>query len=193
MFTDTRRMLAGPYRKVPMSADAPVVPLPDESPVRDAPDSAAGRLLTAIYEMQDAEALYRARLRRKLGIGASELAAVHYIDRLGSRGLEARVVDVAAHLGVTTGAASVIVARLTSRGYITKRRDPLDGRGQHLDLTHAVRLAVETAAGSGAMLALTRGVTLSDRESRRMVTLLSTVTTGFGAGAPPEEDLEDVS
>lgn len=170
-----------------MSSEALLDP---ETPPHDGeapdPESASGRVLAAIYEMQDAEALYRARLRRKLAVSASELAAVQYLDRLGSRGLDARVIDVAAHLGVTTGAASIIVTRLTARGYITKRPDPLDGRGQHLDLTRVVRDAVASAAGSGSLIAMTRVAALSDRESRRMVTLLSGVTTGFVSGAPPE-------
>ena len=39
-------------------------------------------VLAAIHAMQDAEALFRARLRKKLGIGASELAAVQFLARL---------------------------------------------------------------------------------------------------------------
>lgn len=161
-----------------------LTPPPDDEALD--PLSASGRVLAAIYEMQDAEALYRARLRRRLSVSASELATVQYLARLGSRGLEARVIDVAAHLGVTTGAASIIVTRLAARGYITKRPDPRDGRGQHLDLTRVVRDAVASAAGSGSLIAMTRVAAFSDRESRRMVALLSGVTTGFVSGAPPE-------
>ena len=77
------------------------------------PDSNSGRVVDAIYALQDAEALFRARLRSKLGIGASELTTVQFLARLETRHMSARPMDVAAHLGMTSGAASIIVARST--------------------------------------------------------------------------------
>lgn len=150
------------------------------------PGSNAGRVVEAVYALQDAEALFRARLRSKLGIGASELTTVQFLARLETRSLSARPTDVAAHLGMTGGAASVIVARLVTRGYVVRRTNPLDGRGQHLQLTPAVRRAVAKASGGGRLGVLDGVLGLSDRESRRVVALLSGVTTGYRDGAAPD-------
>lgn len=150
------------------------------------PESASGRVIDAIYALQDAEALFRARLRSKLGIAASELAAVQYLSRLETRRLSARPTDVAAHLGVTSGAASIIVARLVARGYVVRKTNPRDGRGQHLQLTAAVHRAVDRATGGDSLGALGGVVGLSERESRRVVSLLAGVTTGYTDGAAPE-------
>jgi len=158
------------------------VPTTPDDYVHD-PDSTSGRVIDAIHALQDAEALYRARLRSKLGIGASELTTVQFLARLETRNMSARPTDVAAHLGMTSGAASIIIARLVTRGYVVRRRNPRDGRGQHLQLTDAVHGAVARAAGGGRLGALDGVLGLSERESRRVVALLSGVTDGFTDGA----------
>jgi DNA-binding MarR family transcriptional regulator len=147
---------------------------------------AGGGVLAAIHAMQDAEALFRARLRKKLGIGASELAAVQFLARLELRGSDARPVDVAAHLGISTSAISPVVARLEGRGYVVRRPDPADGRGVRLTLTPAVHAAVQAAAGGGRLGPLTQIASLSDAESRRLVVLLTGVTSGYDDGAGPD-------
>jgi len=179
MFTDTRRMLAD-RREVLMNPSTPAADY-----VHD-PDSPSGRVVTAIYALQDAEALFRARLRSKLAISTSELATVQYLARLEIRSLSARPTDVAAHLGMTSGSASIIVARLVARGYVERLINPGDGRGQHLRLTEAVRGAVAQASGGGTLGALGGLLGLTDRESRRVVTLLTGVTTGYTDGAAPD-------
>jgi len=164
-----------------MSTDASTAPPAHHEP-RDLGASSSD-LLAAIYEMQDAEALFRARLRKKLSIGSSELGTVQYLSRLETRGIEARPMDVAANLGVTASAASIIINRLVTRGYVTRRLHPTDGRGQQLHLTVAAHEAVDTASGRGQLSALARATHLSDRESRRITVLLASVTTGFTDGA----------
>jgi DNA-binding MarR family transcriptional regulator len=143
-------------------------------------------VLGAIHAMQDAEALFRTRLRKKLGIGASELAAVQFLTRLELRGADARPVDVAAHLGISTSAMSPVVVRLEGRGYLVRRPDPADGRGVRLTLTPAVHAAVLAAAGGGRLGALAGVAGLTDVESRRLVALLAGVTSGFDDGAAPD-------
>lgn len=164
-----------------MSTDASTTPPAHDEPV--SADDSSSALLAAIYEMQDAEALFRARLRKKLSIGSSELGTLQYLSRLESRGIEARPTDIAANLGVTTSAASIIVNRLVARGYVLRTHHPTDGRGQYLHLTAAAHEAVTAASGRGELGGLTRATHLSERESRRIVTLLASVTTGFTDGA----------
>jgi DNA-binding MarR family transcriptional regulator len=150
------------------------------------PTAADSAVLAAIHAMQDAEALFRARLRKKLGIGASELAAVQFLARLELRGADARPVDVAAHLGISTSAMSPVVVRLEGRGYVVRRPDPADGRGVRLALTPAVHAAVLAAAGGGELGALTEVAGLTGAESRRLVVLLARVTSGYDVGAAPD-------
>jgi DNA-binding MarR family transcriptional regulator len=157
--------------------------VPGEGP--HSPDPVPDGVLTAIYALQDAEALFRARLRKKLGIAASELAAVQFLCRLESRGLTGRPVDVAAHLGISTSAVSPVVARLERRGFVVRRPDPEDGRGVRLALTPAAYAAVRDAAGGGRLRAL-EAAALSDGEARRLVDLLAGLTTGYTAGAAPD-------
>jgi len=157
--------------------------VPDEA--APGPTSASSSVLTAIYALQDAEALFRARLRRKLGIAASELSAVQFLCRLESRGMTGRPVDVAAHLGISTSAVSPVVARLERRGFVVRRPDPEDGRGVRLALTPVAHAAVRDAAGGGRLRAL-EAAALSDGEARRLVDLLAGLTTGYTAGAAPD-------
>ncbi len=68
---------------------------------------------------------------------------------------DATIADVAKHLAVTKQAASQLVTALESRGYVTRREDPRDGRAQLLALTArgractvgAEHAAAETVAG----------------------------------------------
>jgi DNA-binding MarR family transcriptional regulator len=153
----------------------------------DAPRAApAGDVLSAIHALQDAEALFRARLRKKLGIGASELAAVQFLARLEARGADARPVDVAAHLGISTSAVSPVVVRLEGRGWVVRRPDPADGRGVRLALTSAAHAAVLVATGGDGVGVLAQVARLSGPESRRLVALLAGMTAGLDDGAGPD-------
>lgn len=165
-------------------SDAPAAPalLPDDDFVFE-PDTSSGRVVAAIYAMQDAAALFQARLRAKVDIGANELVAVQYLARLEMQGIEARPKDLAATLGVTSSAASIIVTRLVARGYVTRQVTPHDGRGQVLALTPALHDVVRRASGGGRLGALGQVTSLSDRESSRIVRLLGQVTSGFAGSA----------
>jgi len=66
---------------------------------------------------------------------------------------DATVLDVAEHLGVTKQAASQLVEQLVRRGYLTRDRDPRDGRARLLTLTERGRectRAAEEAAAAAA-------------------------------------------
>nr|BFF16004.1 hypothetical protein GCM10025699_73070 [Microbacterium flavescens] len=143
-------MLADRFERSLMS-DAPAAPalLPDDDFVFEA-DTSSGRVVAAIYAMQDAAALFQARLRARVDIGANELVAVQYLARLEMQGIQGRPKGLAAVLGVTSSAASIIVTRLVSRGYVTREANPHDGRGQVLALTRALHDDVRRATGGEA-------------------------------------------
>ncbi|MBA8814486.1 MarR family winged helix-turn-helix transcriptional regulator [Frigoribacterium faeni] len=165
-------------------SDAPAAPalLPDDDFVFEA-DTSSGRVVAAIYAMQDAAALFQARLRARVDIGANELVAVQYLARLEMQGIQGRPKGLAAVLGVTSSAASIIVTRLVSRGYVTREANPHDGRGQVLALTRALHDDVRRATGGGRLGALGQVTGLSERESNRVVRLLGQVTSGYADSA----------
>ena len=171
------------------TAPSPSVP-PAAGPYVHDPGSAQGRVLDAVYALQEAEALFRSRLRSVLGLGPNELSAVRLIARLETVGGAAHPSDVARHLGLSSGGASTIVTRLVGHGAVTRHLDPADGRGQVLRLTPSARDGIRDAGGGGELGALGQILTLSDRESERVVTLLSTVTAGFEGGARPDAPSE---
>jgi DNA-binding MarR family transcriptional regulator len=113
--------------------------------------------------------------------------------RLETVGTPARPMDIARHLGLTSGAASTIVKRLVGQGFVTRHLNPTDGRGQVIHLTTRVRDAMRRAAGGSDLGALGQIMTLSERESRRVVRLLSTVTAGFTDGARDDPDVESAA
>lgn len=168
-----------------MGAPDPAAPhtTTDPAPYVHDPDSSTGKVLAAIYALQDAEAQFRSRLRTILGLRPSELGAVQFIARRETIGSPAHPTDIARHLGLTTGAASIILNHLAEQGFITRHLNPADGRGQIIRLTETVQDAMRQAAGGGELGALGQILTLSDRESRRVVTLLSNVTSGYADGA----------
>ena len=72
---------------------------------------------------------------RESGIEAT-ISEVHLIEAVG--GLEdATVGDIAAVLGITPASVTNAVNKLHQRGYITKEKNPRDGRSVYVNLTKA--------------------------------------------------------
>jgi len=143
------------------------------------PAAAPNGVVDAFYLLQNAEALYQSRLRDRLGLGANELGAMQVIARLTTLGLDARAMDVSRSLGVTSGATSVILSHLIVRGYLTRTANPKDGRGKLLHLTEEATTAVSHNLHDhqSDLSLLVSG--LSTRESKRVVVLLTAVTSSL--------------
>ncbi|GAA4671633.1 MarR family winged helix-turn-helix transcriptional regulator [Frondihabitans cladoniiphilus] len=156
----------------------------DPPPFDYDPSTPSGAVIEALYALQDAEALFRGRLRDRLGIGANDLAALQYLARLETVGKEVRPRDLTRTLGVTSAAATIILSRLELRGFVTRTPDPSDGRGQILRLTPQAKKALATAIGTSQGGVRTLFASISDREAKRLVQLLSAVTASLDAGAP---------
>ena len=77
----------------------------------------------------------RSRIRQRLGLGSTDLAALRYIRSREVQGDHARGTDLRRRLGVSSAAATTITNRLTAAGFIEKPRDPSDGRARNLSLT----------------------------------------------------------
>jgi len=136
-------------------------------------------VVDAFYLLQNAEALYQSRLRDRLRLGANELGAMQLISRLVTLGCDARAIDISRSLGLTSGATSVILGHLIARGYLTRTANPRDGRGKLLHLTdEATAMVSHSLDDSRSDLSLLVSG-LSVRESKRMVVLLTAVTSSL--------------
>lgn len=155
------------------------------APADAAPPRLPNGVVDALYKLQNAEALHESRLRERLHIGASELSALRLISRLTVLGQDARSVDIAQSLGVTSGAASGIVAHLIARGYLTRTANPRDGRGSLLHLTPAASSSMSGALDDSQSVLSQLVSGLSLREARRLVLLLTAVTSSLDAASPP--------
>ncbi|TFD90634.1 MarR family transcriptional regulator [Cryobacterium lactosi] len=143
-------------------------------------------VVDAFYLLQNAEALYQSRLRDRLQLGANELGAMLVISRLATLGLDARALDISRSLGVTSGATSVILGHLIARGYLTRTANPRDGRGKLLHLTEEATTTVRHSLDDSQsdLSLLVSG--LSTRESKRVVVLLTAVTSSLDRSGHPE-------
>lgn len=158
----------------------PAVPAPAT------PAPATNGVVDAFYRLQNAEALYQSRLRDRLDLGANELGAMQVISRLATLGCDARALDIARSLGVTSGATSVILAHLVARGYLTRTANPRDGRGKLLHLTDEATTIVSHSLDNSRS-DLSRLVSgMSPRESKRVVVLLTAVTSSLDQSGHPE-------
>lgn len=152
----------------------------DEYAESAAPSSTA--LLEAMSALQTADALLRWRLRDQLQVRANEMMAIEFIARLQNLGQPVRALDIARALGVTNGAATGIVARLMGRGFVARTDNPLDGRGHHLHLTARARSALAEAMGTSRYEFSTLVASMTERESKRVVVLLSALTASLDHG-----------
>jgi DNA-binding MarR family transcriptional regulator len=144
----------------------------------------AGSVIEALYSLQDAQALFRCRMRELLDLGANELGALQYLARVESAGRSARPRDISKNLGVTSAATTILLGRLVDRGFVTRRADPVDGRGQLLRLTDDAHSRLSGALGDSRSGLAARLAALTPREAKRVVVLLGAVTDSLARSAP---------
>jgi DNA-binding MarR family transcriptional regulator len=144
-------------------------------------------LFALLARLRTEERSYDARVERRLGIGATDLAALRLIGTGALRSEIVRAVDLAGAIGLTTAAVSILVDRLSRAGYVDRVLDPSDGRGRILCLT----TRAETALGEtdeqvyGEVRTLTDGV--SDAESVRFAEMLEGLSRIFEGGPSSRE------
>jgi Transcriptional regulators len=68
------------------------------------------------------------------------ISEIHLIDAIG-RSLSPTVSNAAAHLSITLASVTVAVNKLMERGFLTKEKNPDDGRSVHLKLTQSGKRA----------------------------------------------------
>ena len=162
------------------SLDKTHQPQPADHP---APSEQSARVLEAISDLQDSEALYRSRLRGILDLGSNELAAAQFLSRRSAHGRMARAVDITKSLGITSSATSVIVTRLVGRGFVSRNADPRDRRGQTLKPTDTLVTALAKAIGKSRAEPEQVLSRMSGREAKRIIMLLGAVSDSLDRGA----------
>ncbi len=68
---------------------------------------------------------------RKLGFSMSQVFALRYIHRCGP----CNISDIAKALGITNAAASQMLQKLVTQGYVVREENPEDRRNKRLSLT----------------------------------------------------------
>ncbi|MFZ7086719.1 MarR family winged helix-turn-helix transcriptional regulator [Curtobacterium sp. RRHDQ10] len=143
-------------------------------------------VVAALARVEVADALLRSRLRTRLGINTTDLAALQYIDRCETAGRGAYAKDLAPLLGVTSAAMTTILDRLGQAGHVLRTADPASRRTRLLALTPATRQ--QLAATIGETQHRLRGLveTMNRRDRERAVKLMEEIRIALDAGAPDD-------
>jgi DNA-binding MarR family transcriptional regulator len=144
---------------------------------------AARPLISAVDDLEDAEKALDQRVRGVLGVNNTDLAVLQYLDRVQRRGGSARVGDIAARFGVSSGSATEIVHRLTSAGLVHRVPHPTDARVRRLELTERASERLHEVVGEirkdlDALLE-----SIEPMEEARLIELLGQVRDIFRGGS----------
>ena len=147
-------------------------------------ESAGTLLIEAVTQLREAELMLRNRLRTAMSLGGNEVLAIEYIARAEADGRTARPRELAALLGVTAAAATIIIDRLVRRGLATRTRDPGDRRARLIGLTESAHASLDAAYG--ALPSGVRGLVdeLADRDSARITKLARDLRSLMDAASP---------
>ena len=155
----------------------------DEQTPHEIASGAAHALVTAVDDLEDAEKALDQHVRVVLGVNNTDFSVLQYLDRLQRRGGSARVGDIAARFGVSSGSATEIVHRLTNAGLVHRVPHPSDARVRRLAITDAAAQRLEEIVG-GVRADLDALVdSIAPGEEARLLELLSQVRDIFRSGA----------
>jgi DNA-binding MarR family transcriptional regulator len=95
------------------------------------PDSFSTTLRSAVAIIMRRSMQNYARYIKENGLSMSQMSALFYLYRKGSRGVS----DIGEEMGVTSAAASQMLDKLVLQGLITRSEDPHDRRLKQIVLT----------------------------------------------------------
>jgi DNA-binding MarR family transcriptional regulator len=146
--------------------------------------SAGTVLIQAVTQLREAEMLLRNRMRTTMALGGNDVLAIEFIARAESDGTAARPRELAALLGVTAAAATIIIDRLVQRGLARRMQDPDDRRARILSLTEQAHDGLDAAYGE--MPAGVRRLVdaLAAKDSARITKLAQDVRSLVDAASP---------
>jgi DNA-binding MarR family transcriptional regulator len=140
------------------------------------------RIVTELFRLQDAEALFECRVRDMFGLRATDYAAIRYVAREESFGRTPRSRDLTLVLGITHPATSNLVDRLVDAGHLTRHPDPADGRGRTVHLTTDTRDLFDQANQDTWNTVRHALTTLSSRDQNKIADLFASITDALDHG-----------
>jgi DNA-binding MarR family transcriptional regulator len=147
-------------------------------------DAAGGAspLIVAVDDAVDAQRELEQALRVEFGTNNTDFRALLLVFRLRRRGRPVRPGDLTRGLGISSGATSQIIGRLTAASLLERAPDPTDARAGALTLSAdaAQRLAASTEAVRADLDAIVG--TLDAAEEARLIDLLEQVRDVFSRG-----------
>lgn len=151
----------------------------DEQTPHAAASGHAHALVSAVDDVEDAGKALDQRVRGALGVNNTDLAVLQYLDRMQRRGNSARVGDIAARFGVSSGSATEIVHRLTSADLVHRVPHPTDARVRRLELTPMATTRLEEVLGPVRVDLDALLDSISPEEEVRLIQLLGHVRDIF--------------
>jgi DNA-binding MarR family transcriptional regulator len=153
--------------------------MPDVQSPHSMASGSAHLLVEAVDAVEDAEKALDQRIRVILGVNNTDFAVLQYLDRVQRRGGSARVGDIAARFGVSSGSATEIVHRLTNAGLVHRVPHPSDARVRRLALTAEASHRLEEVVGAVRADLDALLDTIPAGEEARMIELLAQVRDIF--------------
>jgi len=151
-------------------------------------------VIAALTRVELADAQLRARLRQRLQLNSTDLAALQYVERCETNNRGAYAKDLVHILGVTSAATTTILDRLAHAGHVLRTPDPASRRLRLLTLTDSTRTVLTEMIG-GTQTRL-RGLlaAMSHRERQRTVRMMDEIRCALEAGAcDPSPELHAAS
>lgn len=148
-------------------------------------------VVASLMRLEIADAGLRTRLRDRLAVNATDLSAVQFIARAASSGRPVYAKDLAAVLGVSASAATVVVNRLVAAGHVTRTPDPQNSRYRLLALTADTTNRLADIIGDTQALLYETLKGMSDREKKRAAKLIDTIARALDDGAKTRPGLLD--
>jgi DNA-binding MarR family transcriptional regulator len=139
----------------------------------------ASPLIVAIDDAVDAQRELEQELRSEFGTNNTDFRALLLVFRLRRRGRPVRPGDLTRGLGISSGATSQIIGRLTAASLLERTPDPTDARAGALTLSADAtdRLAAATASVRADLDAIVAA--LDPAEEARLIELLERVRDVF--------------
>ncbi|MBT2502205.1 MarR family winged helix-turn-helix transcriptional regulator [Curtobacterium sp. ISL-83] len=148
-------------------------------------------VVAALMRLEMADAGIRSRLRDRLHLNATDLAAVQYLARADAAGRTVYSKDLAAVLGVSAPAVTAVVNRLIRAGHLVRTTDPERPRFRLLTLTDETKALLTDIIGDTQVLLQTVVAKMSNRDKKRAVALITELARALDDGAHPRPGLLD--
>lgn len=145
-------------------------------------ETGARQVLEAVRRLRRADQAMRHRSERYMRLNATDMEALRLIMARERCGLATAPGDITSHLDVTSAATTKLLGRLEATGFVTRSRNPLDGRGQLLQSTESAHREVRSSLGDMHPRMIELASTLDDDQQRAVIGFLDALAELFDCG-----------